>query len=53
MKVGVEALVVEGIDHLVHRKKILRLALAGHSGMFFKVLFRCENVGRQDDLANF
>ena len=26
---------------------------ANHSGMFCKVLFRCENIGRQDDLANF
>ena len=24
-----------------------------HSGMFSKVLFRCENVGRQDDFAPF
>ena len=24
-----------------------------HSGMFSKVLFRCENIGRQDDFANF
>ena len=27
--------------------------LAMHSGMFPKVLFRCENVGRQNDFANF
>ena len=24
-----------------------------HSGMFCKVLFRCENIGRQEDFANF
>ena len=29
------------------------ISFAFHSGMFPKVLFRCENIGRQDDFANF
>ena len=27
--------------------------ILSHSGMFSKVLFRCENVGRQRDFCNF
>ena len=33
--------------------KLLFESSVMHSGMFPKVLFRCENVGRQDDFANF
>ena len=33
--------------------KVPKWRTALHSGMFCKVLFHCENVGRQDDLANF
>ena len=29
------------------------VSISQHNGMFFKVLFRCENVGRQRDFANF
>ena len=36
-----------------HRSLNVKVKLPSHSGMFSKVLFRCENVGRQCDFASF
>ena len=38
------------VDKVRTEKKIIQSL---HSGMFSKVLFRCENVGRQCDFGNF